>query len=88
MITSKHIPYKFNSSVQKDIVKETVTIVVVPLSSSRFPTIQSNSYYLVHSCRVSPQNIQRHFSRWVASKAGTSSEVRMVVSYTRYSKMT
>ena len=68
--------------------KETVTIVVVPLSSSRFPTIQPNSYYLVHSCRVSPQNIQRHFSRWVASKAGTSSEVRMVVSYARCSEMT
>ena len=84
MITSKPIPY---TSVQKDIVKETVTIVVVPFLSSRFLTIQSNSHYLVHSRRVSPQNIQRHFSRLVAWKAGTSSEVRMVASYIRYSKM-
>ena len=67
--------------------KETVTTVVDPFLSSRFLTIQSNSHYLVHSCRVPPQSIQRHFSRWVASKAGTSSEVRMVMSYARCSKM-
>ena len=35
--------YNINTSVKKDIVKEIVTIVVVPLSSPRFlVTIQSN----------------------------------------------
>ena len=66
--------YRINASAQKNIVKEIVTIVVVSLSSPRFlVTIQSN---------------WRHFSRRVASKVGTSSEVRMVISYTRYSEMT
>ena len=66
--------YHINTSIKKGVVKETVTIVVVPLSSSRFlVTIQSN---------------WRNFSRRVASKVGTSSEVRMVISYTRNPEMT
>ena len=66
--------YHINTSVKKDIVKETVMIVVVPLSSPRFlVTIQSN---------------WRNFSRRVASKVGISSEVRMVISYTRNPEMT